>query len=485
MKYYLSLLLTLSFHKIVADQFDNVLSIDNISRSETVISIDPQIHIDYGLSYPITYEFSIPFESTSLKCYHKFQAQDNWDIFQEKTSNDFFNGLDVVRFDYTNGVAYVSVGFSDLSDSIFIKLTDNSGSDIESYYLGMSKYYDNRDAAVTSTADDWAGWVNEKFVQTCRIFRSYNLWLSCAIVTNVGDPNTWIDIQTQMDSGFVEPLAHSRTHPFAPYDDLEGEVLGSKQDLIDNLDMGEHNRYGDNEYVYAWVAPYGEYDDDIDSMVSIGKYLVTRMYWGGDHDYSTWNHESFKYDPIGVSTEAGPLWLGTTDTTYLNNTFDDVLASGGIYHVMCHPNVIEWDQEYAWVHLDYISNRKNIWYTAFGHLYAYHFLQSTYPEFSLTTIESKNILADEFVLHPNFPNPFNPVTSISFDILKSIKIKLDVYDQMGRIVRNLINSSYEKGYHSVIWDSRDNNGKQVPSGLYFYSIEFGNNKHTKKMLFIK
>ena len=269
MKYYLSLLLTLSFHKIVADQFDNVLSIDNISRSETVISIDPQIHIDYGLSYPITYEFSIPFGSTSLKCYYKFQGQDNWNIFQEKTSNEFFNGVDVVRFDYTNAIAYVSVGFSDLSDSIFIKLTDNSGSDIESYYLGMSKYYDNRDAAVTSTADDWAGWVNEKFVQTCRIFRSYNLWLSCAIVTNVGDPNTWIDIQTQMDSGFVEPVAHSRTHPFAPYDDLEGEVLGSKQDLIDNLDMGEHNRYGDNEYVYAWVAPYGEYDDDIDSMVSI------------------------------------------------------------------------------------------------------------------------------------------------------------------------------------------------------------------------
>ena len=126
MKYYLSLLLTLSFHKIVADQFDNVLSIDNISRSETVISIDSQIHIDYGLSYPITYEFSIPFESTNLKCYHKFQAQDSWDILQGKTSNDFFNGVDVVRFDYTNAIAYVSVGFSDLSDSIFIKITDNN-----------------------------------------------------------------------------------------------------------------------------------------------------------------------------------------------------------------------------------------------------------------------------------------------------------------------------------------------------------------------
>ena len=82
MKYYLSLLLTLLLHKISAGQFGNVLSIDKISRGETVISIDPQSHIDYGLSYPITYEFSIPFGSTSLKCYHKFQGQDNWNIFQ-------------------------------------------------------------------------------------------------------------------------------------------------------------------------------------------------------------------------------------------------------------------------------------------------------------------------------------------------------------------------------------------------------------------
>ena len=56
--------------------------------------------------------------------------------------------------------------------------------------------------------------------------------------------------------------------------------------------------------------------------------------------------------------------------------------------------------------------------------------------------------------------------------------------EMGRIVRNLINRGYKRGYHSVVWDSKDNNGKQVPSGLYFCLIVFGNNKHTKKMFFI-
>ena len=51
--------------------------------------------------------------------------------------------------------------------------------------------------------------------------------------------------------------------------------------------MPENNRYCNHEYVYAWVAPYGEYDDAIDSIVSVGKYLVTRMYYGNDHTIST------------------------------------------------------------------------------------------------------------------------------------------------------------------------------------------------------
>ena len=337
-----------------------VLSIYNENRNETIITIDTQTHIDYGLAYPVTYEFTIPAESSDLQSYRRFQATQNWAQMVEKTTEDFFNGIEVVRFDYDADVAYVSVGFSEFSDSIFIKLMDNDGNNIDAAFSGMSRYYDNRDAAVTATADDWAGWVNDKFVQTCRNFRSYNLWLSCAIVTDVGDPNTWIDIQTQLDSGYVEAISHSRTHPYTPYDDLEGEVSGSKQDLIDNLDLPAHNSFGNYEYIYAWVAPYGEYNDAIDSMVSVSKYFVTRMYYGNDHEFSNWDPGLYKYDPIGVSQEVGPLWLGTTDTAVLNNTFDEVLLNGGVYHVMCHPNVIEWDQDYPWVHLEHISNRNNI-----------------------------------------------------------------------------------------------------------------------------
>ena len=290
------------------------------------------------------------------------RSSQNWNLFDKKTSDDFFNGIEAVRYDYDNSVAYVSLAFSNVSDSIIVKISDGQDNNVMATFSKISRYYDNRDAVVTATADDWAGWNNQNFIYTCENFRNLNLWLSCAVITDINDPAVWGDIQQQLDLGNIEVVSHSRTHPYVPYQYLESEVLGSKQDLIEYLDLPDLNRYGVREYIYAWVAPYGEYDESIDSMVSVAKYLITRMYYGDEHGFSDWDQELFKYGPIGVSTEVGPLWLGTTDTTDLNDTFNQVLSDGGIYHLVCHPNILEWDQEYLWVHLEHISNRKNIWY---------------------------------------------------------------------------------------------------------------------------
>ena len=79
--------------------------------------------------------------------------------------------------------------------------------------------------------------VMKSLFRTCRNFRDHNLWLSCAIVTNGVSMGNWDDIQIQLDSGYVEAVAHSRTHPYVPYDDVEGEVAGSKDDIIGNLEL--------------------------------------------------------------------------------------------------------------------------------------------------------------------------------------------------------------------------------------------------------
>jgi hypothetical protein len=283
----------------------------------------------------------------------------------------------------------------------------------------------------------------------------------------------------------VEAISHSRTHPYAPYDDLEGEVLGSMQDLIDNLDLPAHNRSGIHEYVYAWVAPYGEYDDAIDSMVSVAKYFVTRMYYGNDYGFSNWDHELYKYDPIGVSREVGPLWLGTTDTADLNNTFDEVLLDGGVYHVMCHPNVIEWNQDYPWIHLEHISNRNNVWYTGFGHLYAYHFLQSTYPEINLHSMNPNEPIPEQIVIHQNYPNPFNPTTQIRYDLPEDALVNITIYDLMGRSIKSLVNSNQTVGYRTIQWDATNDRNEPVSAGLYLFTIQAGEFSQTKKMVLLK
>ena len=484
MKYfYIITLLFLNY--IQGNDNSSTLTINTSIRSEAIIAIDSQTHIDYGLSYPITYEFTIPSGSYDLRSYRKFQYNQEWSQILEQTSNDFFNGIEAVRFDYDNNIAYVSIGFSDISDSIFIKITNNESNIIESTYSQMSQYYDNRDAVVTSTADDWAYWNNNKFVRTCRNFRSFNLWLSCAIVTDGADANTWIDIQTQLDSGYVEAVSHSRTHPYIPYIDVEGEVLGSMEDLIENLDLPAYNRYGNHEYIYAWVAPYGEYDESIDSMVSVAQYLITRMYHGDDNSFSDWNQELFKYDPVGVTTEVGPLWLGTTDTIELKNSFDDVLSNGGIYHLVSHPNILEWDQDYPWVHLEHISNRKNVWYTGFGHLYAYHFLQASYTSIDLKS-ENENVPVPQIVkLHQNYPNPFNPKTIISYQLEDLAYVNIDIVDLLGQRIKTLTSGYQNSGQSTIGWDATDDFGKIVPGGIYFYRLSMGNVVKTKKMLLLK
>ena len=77
------------------------LQIENGLRSEIIISIDSQTHLDYGLSYPITYEFIIPDNSNNLKAYRKFKSAQEWVSIIEKTTEDFFNGVEAIRFDYS------------------------------------------------------------------------------------------------------------------------------------------------------------------------------------------------------------------------------------------------------------------------------------------------------------------------------------------------------------------------------------------------
>ena len=371
-----------SYHVFEGDtssvSIGQIITVKN-NINQTMIITDGQAHIDYGLTYPVTYEFSIPQNSENLNAYRKYKDSQDWNLIEKKTSNDFFNGIEAVRFDYDGNIAYVSVRFSILSDTIYIKIENNINENTNAPFKRISEYYDNRRAAVTVTADDWADYSNEKFIEACQNFRSFNLWYSVGIITRwINDQNTWNAIQDQLDDGFIEVLSHSRTHPYVPYADLESEVVGSKEDIIEKLNLLNQNRSGSNEYVYAWVAPFGNYSEAIDTMTSKAKYLVSRMFTYDDIYFSNWNSDLNKFDPVGGSMEVGnSSYWGSTDINELNVTFDNAFSSNGVYHLITHPNILEWNKNFTWSHLEYISNRKDIWYVGFGHLYLYRFISNS------------------------------------------------------------------------------------------------------------
>ena len=96
-----------------------------------------------------------------------------------------------------------------------------------------------------------------------------------------------------------------------------------------------------------------------------------------------------------------------------------------------------------------------------------------------------NIFPENFIVYPNFPNPFNPTTQIKYDLPKDAPVTIKIYDVVGRNIRTLFNSSQPAGQHSLHWNSRNEMGKEVAAGMYIYSIQAGEFRATKKMLLLK
>gem|GEM_PF-5640929 len=86
-----------------------------------------------------------------------------------------------------------------------------------------------------------------------------------------------------------------------------------------------------------------------------------------------------------------------------------------------------------------------------------------------------------YALHPNFPNPFNPVTFIDYELPVESNVRVDIYNVQGQKVATLLDSHMAAGYHSMEWDGRDSFGKQVGAGIYLCQMQAGAFVKTQKM----
>jgi molybdopterin-binding protein len=105
---------------------------------------------------------------------------------------------------------------------------------------------------------------------------------------------------------------------------------------------------------------------------------------------------------------------------------------------------------------------------------------------TLLTSSDDDLTPDGMELISNFPNPFNPSTTISFSVAQTSSfVTLDIYNIKGQKVKTLINDRFDAGAHQVVWDGKDDNNKPVSSGIYFYKLKAGNFEQTKKMILLK
>jgi len=102
-----------------------------------------------------------------------------------------------------------------------------------------------------------------------------------------------------------------------------------------------------------------------------------------------------------------------------------------------------------------------------------------------SAINEAPILPNEYYLSENTPNPFNSATEISYGIAKDSDVRVDIFNIAGQKISTLVNDFQTSGRYTVKWDGKDEYGKTVATGTYFYSIKAGDFEMKKKMLYIK
>ncbi|MFC1553386.1 FlgD immunoglobulin-like domain containing protein [candidate division KSB1 bacterium] len=242
---------------------------------------------------------------------------------------------------------------------------------------------------------------------------------------------------------------------------------------------------------------------------------ATTLYFT-DNYYGT--EYSFTFTEIPVVTEADPaLWNGTWKVTSTDNTdqnaiprlndtytisnasYNDTVVvadvtwfavgtgifNGSITYNPTGPTLqIEFYNRY-----DIYSGNVSIDATTLYFTDNYYGTEYSFTFTNLTTniIDdfSENMIPKQFSLKQNFPNPFNPTTTIQIQIPISSYVTLRIYNSAGSLVKSLISDNLSSGNYKYIWNGKNEIGMQVSSGIYLYQLKAGSFSDIKRMIFIK
>ncbi len=236
------------------------------------------------------------------------------------------------------------------------------------------------------------------------------------------------------------------------WDDLKGKKTGVNTDgtgIFDDMRMSYWHDADNNRYIIEWNDSYNQYTIDLMDNASLEKFqIILYPRDGQDGDIVIQYHT---VDNPGITTNY--CTVGIEDHTQLRGL---TYTYANQYPPTATP----------------LQAGLAIKFT-------------TTPPDNYTISNSDHVLSIPFTLAQNYPNPFNPTTTISFNLKQSGNANLGIYNLKGQLVKTLHKGQTQAGTHNLVWDGRDESGRQVGSGLYFYRLSSDSFSQTRKMLLMK
>jgi hypothetical protein len=237
----------------------------------------------------------------------------------------------------------------------------------------------------------------------------------------------------------------------AYWDDLKGIKLGEDVEgngIFDNMRVLYWYDAANNRYIIQWNNAYNQYTIDLMENASLEKFQII------------------------LYPKAG--------------TDGDIVLQ---YHTIDNPGTTT---NYCTIGIEDHTQMKGLTYTH-GNTYpltAAPLASGLAVKFTTTATDSYSANAD--LVNPlpitnlhNYPNPFNPTTTIAFTAKQAGKAKLSIYNVKGQLVKSLLNGELKAGEQKLVWDGSDSKGVLVGSGIYFYHLEMGDYRSINKMLLMK
>ena len=211
---------------------------------------------------------------------------------------------------------------------------------------------------------------------------------------------------------------------------------------------------------------------------------------GTNDNITLWEGDAYYYYGAYVGVETTfEFWSQLNVTTEsIIDTLPNLDTQDGSY-VISHKNINGINNNEVWLYE--VVNGGHHWPGAYGNMdisasdEIWYFFNNIISQNLEISEKNMDQFLNSFNIYPNYPNPFNPVTTLQYVLPGDALVNITIYGIMGRQVKTLINRSQTAGYKSVQWNATNDLGSPVSAGIYLYMIQAGDFRQTKKMVLLK